>query len=243
MRIRTNELLRSTVKPLLLLLNNSGNRRNCPLCGWRGWQFLSFGKSEDCRSDARCPTCGSLERHRMAYLLLSPKIGNHHTTLHVAPEPALSPWIQSISDEYLSIDLDPSKAMRSMDLTNLELDSRTRSLVWCSHVLEHVQDDRSALMELQRVLEPGGRAVLMVPIRGRQTVEDPSVQSSEERLKRFGQRDHVRIYGEDFSDRIRRAGFILETMSDDALAIQTRKRCRTSSGAGNMIFFCKKPMG
>ncbi len=82
-------------------------------------------------------------------------------------------------------------------------------LILCSHVLEHVPDDRTAMKELFRVLAPGGMAILMVPIALERatTDEDPSVIDPHERIKRFGQFDHVRLYGRDYVDRLRAAGF------------------------------------
>lgn len=79
--------------------------------------------------------------------------------------------------------------------------------ILCSHVLEHVPDDRRALGEFYRVLKPGGWAVLNVPIEGETTMEDPSVDSPKERLRRYGQEDHVRLYGADYGQRLSAAGF------------------------------------
>jgi SAM-dependent methyltransferase len=76
-------------------------------------------------------------------------------------------------------------------------------------VLEHVPDDRRAMRELHRILAPGGWAVLQTPVRSKltRTDEDPSVTDPAERIRRFGQADHVRVYGADFEDRLRDAGF------------------------------------
>ena len=80
--------------------------------------------------------------------------------------------------------------------------------VICNHVLEHVPDDRAAMRELRRILRPGGIAVLMVPFRpDRQTYEDPTIVDPEQRTAVFGQFDHVRLYGSDYLDRLREAGF------------------------------------
>jgi len=85
----------------------------------------------------------------------------------------------------------------------------------CSHVLEHVVDDRKALREIFRVLEPGGVAVLLVPILlGLETIdEDPTVTDPSERWRRFGQDDHVRLYSKaGFMERVREAGFQLSNL-------------------------------
>lgn len=48
----------------------------------------------------------------------------------------------------------------------LPLPSSTFDLVLSHEVIEHVQDDRSAIAEMVRVLKPGGRAVIFCPNRG-----------------------------------------------------------------------------
>jgi SAM-dependent methyltransferase len=81
-------------------------------------------------------------------------------------------------------------------------------VILCSHVLEHVPDDRRAMRELARVLKPDGWAFLQVPVNRRiaRTIEDPQVTDPGERERRFGQSDHVRWYGLDFPVRLAEAG-------------------------------------
>lgn len=96
-----------------------------------------------------------------------------------------------------------------LDVTALRFPDAHFDLVICSHVLEHVPDDRGALRELHRVLKPGGMGLLLVPFDPARaiTFEDPTVADPTERLRLFGQHDHVRIYGRDHLDRMREAGF------------------------------------
>ena len=81
------------------------------------------------------------------------------------------PWLVSLSCEYLNVDL-YHPAMRRMDLTEIDLPDVCKTLVWCSHVLEHIPDDRKALSEVFRILAPGGMLIVQVPIRGETTYED-----------------------------------------------------------------------
>jgi ubiquinone/menaquinone biosynthesis C-methylase UbiE len=96
-----------------------------------------------------------------------------------------------------------------LDLTRLTLPDESWDVVICYHVFEHIPDDRAAMREMYRVLKPGGWAVVQVPVRDvPETLEDPTVQTAEERVRLFGQRDHVRYYGwRDFADRLEDAGF------------------------------------
>ena len=96
-----------------------------------------------------------------------------------------------------------------MDLTALPYADRSFDAIVANHVLEHVPDDKRALSELRRVLHPGGFAVLQVPIARRleRTLEDVPVYTDAERERVYGQRDHVRLYGLDYPERLAHAGF------------------------------------
>ncbi len=216
--------------------------RFCPLCGWRGYRFEPFGNPRIHRHDAQCPVCGSLERHRAAHLLLKDRIGPGQKVLHAAPEEIMIAWLVRRSCEYLNFDL-YNPAMRKMDITRLDLPDRSKTLIWCSHVLEHVADDRKALSELHRVLEPGGLLVLQVPIGGDATYEDETVTSEQERLEKFLQEDHVRLYGRDLLHRIQQAGFECELLTTADMS----SRERTLHGVGHPVyrevFLARRPEG
>jgi SAM-dependent methyltransferase len=88
----------------------------------------------------------------------------------------------------------------------------------CSHVLEHVTDDKKALSELFRVLKTGGSGILMVPINLRidKIEEDPNVEDIGERWRRFGQDDHIRLYSKKgFVERVKEAGFTIHQYGVD----------------------------
>jgi hypothetical protein len=76
-------------------------------------------------------------------------------------------------------------------------------------VLEHIPDDILAMRELYRVMKKGGWGIFQVPIRQtlEKTYEDFSITDPKEREKAFGQNDHVRWYGQDYKDRLKRVGF------------------------------------
>jgi SAM-dependent methyltransferase len=129
--------------------------------------------------------------------------------------------------EYIAADLDPEPYRNVMDIvradiTNLQWDKGHFDLVICNHVLEHVPDDRKAMSELFRVMRPEGTAILQVPIAGapRETVEDPSIECADERERLFGQVDHVRIYGTDYVDRLRGAGFNVDLFNPNSWGAQ-----------------------
>ncbi|MCD6663412.1 MAG: glycoside hydrolase family 99-like domain-containing protein [Comamonas sp.] len=117
--------------------------------------------------------------------------------------------------------------MDKVDITDMRSSYADGSFdfIICSHVLEHVQDDRAAMRELCRVLAPEGRAILMVPILLTQahTDEDPALDDIKERVRRFGQEDHVRRYAKwDFLKRLRDSGFLVEMLDESKFQELTR---------------------
>ena len=117
--------------------------------------------------------------------------------------------------EYVTADFKGENVTIRMDITNIPLDNNYFDVIICNHVLEHIEDDKKALMELYRILKPGGIAILQVPISFimKQTFEDPTITTPEQREKEFGQHDHVRIYGMDYPEKIQSVGFDVETYS------------------------------
>jgi hypothetical protein len=187
----------------------------CPYCGWRGTHFLPGGA--EIRKNARCPRCGSLERHRLYYLYLKQILPKDKPlqVLHFAPEKIITGLFKSYKNiNYLSTDPGPLKAMEKIDITNIPYPENSFDVIFCSHVLEHIPDDKKAMLEIYRVLKPGGFSILQVPIKDvfngikiETTYEDPSVTDPVERKMVFGQEDHVRIYGRDYEQRLANAGF------------------------------------
>lgn len=191
-----------------------GHTFSCPCCGGNFRAMLPAGRAR--RPNARCPRCGSLERHRLIWLYLqrqSDLFVMPYSVLDVAPEEVLQHRLRSLPNiEYLSIDLESPLAMRRMDITKLDLPDASFDVIFCNHVFEHIPDDAAAMKELRRVLKPGGWAIMQTPIdlQRATTDEDASVTDPAERVRRFGQSDHVRVYGRDFFDRLSAAGWQVE---------------------------------
>jgi ubiquinone/menaquinone biosynthesis C-methylase UbiE len=132
--------------------------------------------------------------------------------LHFAPEKLIQAKLRVLPNlEYVSADLTSPLADRTVDITDIPFPDNTFDIIFCSHVLHYIVDDRQAMRELYRVLRPGGWTLLLVPFRpDRDTDEDPSAPP-EERAVRFGAEEHLRSYGKDYLDRLRSAGFEIET--------------------------------
>jgi ubiquinone/menaquinone biosynthesis C-methylase UbiE len=192
-----------------------------------------------------CPVCGSLERHRLDWIFFARRTdifdGTAKMMLHIAPEEFLSARFSAIDGlEYVSADLHNPRAMLQMDITDIDFPDDHFSVIYCSHVLEHVPDDRKALAELYRVLRPGGWAALQVPVSGRRTYENRTIIAPEDRQKHFGHREHVRRCGRDYVKRMRSAGFVVEVLR--ATDVVTEEKCaRMGFRPGRIIYFCRKP--
>jgi len=201
-----------------------GNKYSCPVCKKSFRKFFPACVSEATvisqkniigggrRENSLCPYCRSTERLRLEYLYLQ-----KHTNifdakskvLHFSPEYGLEWLLKKNKDiDYFSGDIEKDVAMYVVDITDIFFGDNEFDYVICNHVLEHVYDDKKAFEEIQRVLKPGGLAVITVPISqdSATTLETPTT-SDEERLELYGQKDHFRLYGMDFSDRLMSVGF------------------------------------
>jgi SAM-dependent methyltransferase len=194
-----------------------GRQRYCPACQSSTRRFESYGNPP--RADARCPICNSSERERAQVLLLQRRILPRLTgrarlrVLHVAPEAGVARVLRETPRvDYVSGDVEPGRAMQVIDLTNLQMADGSFDFIFLSHVLEHIEDDGRAMAELHRVLAPGGLVFVEVPVPVDRTFEDASIKTPEERLRVFGQEDHVRICGLDYRDRLERAGFAVDAL-------------------------------
>lgn len=164
-----------------------------------------------------CPYCHSYDRERLLYLYLRDKTDaftRPQRILHFSPEPCIAQRMKQAGHEvYATVDLFPEpEVVVQSDICRLGFQTDAFDALICCHVLEHIPDDAAAMRELLRVLKPGGWAVLQVPLSGvlEHTDEDPMITGKEERLARFGQEDHVRVYGRDYHDRLRNTGWFVE---------------------------------
>jgi predicted SAM-dependent methyltransferase len=170
-----------------------------PVCGYNG-PFVSFKG----RRHAMCPSCGSLERHRLQRLVLDavPERTEFKKMriLHVAPEVFFIPLLRDWFKDYKSADLTGDNVDYQADLCNLQFEDGSFDVVYASHVLEHIQDDRKALSEIHRVLSPNGMAFLPVPIFvGIPTVEYPHpVKTETDHVRQPGTLDYFERHSEFF---------------------------------------------
>lgn len=207
--------LRYYKRKILYAFTASSRNVQCPICGWEGASFLDY----DCGygniyRNAECPVCLSHPRHRLTYLYLHKELqpGRMFRVLHIAPEESLARFLRRKKNiVYVSVDLDPSVAMRQENIEHLSFQDNTFDIVLCLCVLEHVKNDSKAIKELYRVTRKKGYCIIDVPIDYSLEItrEDASIQSPKERAAQYWQRDHERLYGRDFSSRLQKAGLVV----------------------------------
>lgn len=204
-------LLRAYLKTTSVLYK--GTKHECSCCNGKFRKFLTFDGYGTKRENARCPKCGSLERHRLLWLFMKSELNIFNkkiSLLHIAPEPGIQQLLQPLKNiDYLSADIASPLAMVKMDITDIQYPDNSFDAIICAHVLNHVDDDKKAMNELYRVLKADGWIIIQTPVdyNREKTFEDSSAKTSAERKKVFGQQDLARLYGKDFIDRLRAANF------------------------------------
>ena len=191
--------------------------RECPICGYRGL-FWAKGR-QPMVFDGLCPRCHSVGRHRQQQLLIDrhPEYLDAQTVLHFAPEPCFDrryrERLHATAGTYVRADYLPHKGEVKVDLQAMPFPDGAFDTVICNNVLEHVPDDHKAMTEIARVLRPGGRALLTVPMYDAwaKTYEDPAITDPVGRDLHFNKDDHLRLYGRDFCDRLGAAGLAFTT--------------------------------
>ena len=226
-----------------LALFYRGNQVYCPVDGRSYRKFLPYGRIH-ARPNALCPGSLTLERHRLLWLYLKEKTDfftKPIKLLHVAPEICFVERFERMEHiDYVTADLDSPWAKIKMDLHDIQFLDNTFDAVLCNHVMEHVADDIQCMKEILRVLKPGGWAIIQSPTYDlSETYEDPSIVDPKEREAAYGQDDHVRMYGRDYGDRLRKAGFLVT--EDDYVKQFTEEQIRYYALLPDeIIYFCRK---
>lgn len=234
-----------------------GNRLECPFCGWHFRRFRPAGFHYPViiekhvigghwHRDNVCPRCLSHARERLAYLFLKDRTSVFEQParlLHVAPEPQLASALQqSPNIRYVSADLVGPGVMSHFDIQQMPFPDQIFDVVICNHVMEHVANDSLAMAEVYRILKPKGWALLQIPVALAldRTIEDPTATSEMQRIERFGQEDHVRLYARgDYIKRLEAAGFVVRAESYPT-QLDPEKVKRFGLVEEEEVFWCSK---
>jgi len=221
----TKFILNKVPRPLLIQLSRvarpflelyyKGNNFTDPINGKSYRKFLPYGYGSQ-RENVLSPGTLSLERHRQMWLYLKRETDffqKQYKVLHIAPEQAFFKKFKRLKNlNYITADLYSPIVDVKADILNLPFPDESFDVIFCNHVLEHIEDDRKAMAELYRVMKKGGWGIFQIPLKNKMetTYEDFSITDPKERQKHFGQYDHVRWYGMDYFSRLQQAGFTTE---------------------------------
>ena len=196
-----------------------------------------------------CPICGAQDKVRMMAFFIKNflnKSNNGQTKiklLHFTPEAGLYDFLSKINNiEYYTSDLERTDVDFNFDLHNCtEIENNSFDLIICSHVLEHVENDKRCMSEIKRMLKQNGIALLMVPIMLTidKDYENDAITIPEQRLLHFGQEDHVRLYSKfGFVQKLQEVGFKVNELSFDYFGKEFLKKAGLDSK--NVLYVVEK---
>lgn len=250
-------LLRTIPRPILIQLSlifqklspilYAGNKYEDPINGKTYRKFLPYGYSGIAKRDnVLSPGTMSLERHRLMWLYLKEKT-NFFTApakvLHIAPEQCFYKLFRAMDHiKYTTGDYNSPIADVHFDLHHAPFEDNTYDVIFCNHVLEHVEDADQCMKELYRIMKPGGWGIFQVPIdySNPKTYEDKSITDPKDREIHYWQKDHVRLFGMDYKDKLAAAGFTV-TVDDYVMKLPESIKDRYRLDPSELIFYCVKP--
>ncbi|MBP5416424.1 MAG: glycosyltransferase [Clostridiales bacterium] len=227
----------------------------CPCCGTKLKSFVEgdyqgrpgfydLSLFENTVKDVLCPACGSLPRHRILAMwgeknidLLSGK-----DVLYFAPERGMTHWMKKNGIAFTTADLQDEDTDLQLDITDTGLPGGSYDAVICNHVLEHVDSYEKALAEVKRILRPGGIFIVSFPMSPDVDLieEDPEVTTDDERLRRYGQSDHVRLFGRNADQLLKKAGYEVSVIDGSEYPGNTLPVSGPSKYDINRLFLCRK---
>ncbi len=198
----------------------------CPCCGLRCRSFngdnyldnpsrFNPERYKHTRQDVLCPMCRALPRHRILALWCAEHIEKLKSSkiLYFAPEYSMIQWMDRNGISYTTADLYAEADLR-LDIQETGLPDESYDVIIANHVLEHVDDFRKALREMRRILREDGVFICSFPMDQNVELLDEEAEplSESERIKRFGQNDHKRVFGMEADKLLSEATFVVQVI-------------------------------
>ncbi len=249
-------LLRTIPRPLLIKLSiifqkfssllYAGNKYEDPINGKSYRKFLPYGYGGVAkRKNVLSPGTISLERHRLMWLYLKNRTDFFtapHKVLHIAPEQCFYRIFREMKNlDYTTGDYNSPIADVHFDLHHAPFEDDSFDVIFCNHVLEHVEDAGQCMRELYRIMKPGGWGIFQVPIdiTRQETYEDKSIVKPEDRELHYWQKDHLRLFGLDYGKKLEDAGFKV-TEDDYVQTLPAELIDRYRLQKEEIIYLCRK---
>lgn len=229
----------------------------CPCCDIKFQNFISgnYNKKPDIYNieryknimqEVQCPVCYTIPRHRILATWMNKHIDElkNKKILYFACERGMKLWLKRNRIKYTSADL-YSEADLKLDIENTKQPDSSWDWIVCNHVLEHVNSYQNALKELYRIIKPGGVLICSFPIMEQYTTvieeSEHTKKAKAQRLKRFGQFDHLRVFGADSEEILEKAGFIVSRIDGDEMPNNILPVIGPADYDVNYLFLCRKP--
>ena len=254
-RLQWNRKLRPYQKESKKLKNVAGSCY-CPCCGMRFQSFRGFlyqsdpgrynpERYQNTDTEVICPVCGSMPRHRVlvTWMQEHSAVLHNKTILHFAQEPSLRIWMDLHRISYQTADLYADADLK-LDLEDTGLPAGSIPMIICNHVLEHVNNYQKALRELNRILAPDGRIIIsfpMDPALDMGVLEDPAADTENKRMQRFGQNDHLRIFGRRAKALLEGHGFHVDEIDGSQMRPEIKPVVGPADYDSNVLFILRKP--
>lgn len=236
-----------------LFLSKSG-KVYCPCCGkhfegFRDERFYADSKHFNpdmfsrSRQDVICDFCRSAPRHRIIAQWAEENLDilKGKDILYFAPELSMMLWFRRHNIAVKTADLFDRRTDLRLDLMKLSIPDESEDIIFCNHVLEHVTSYSIALSELRRVIRRGGKLVISFPVDlASDSVIEEKTGSAEERIKLFGQHDHLRVFGKDSRKILEESGFEVETIDIPKMPEQIVPVDGPADYDTNLIFICTR---
>lgn len=225
----------------------------CPCCNRRFNGFVEadyidpqnydLRRYKGTKQDVLCPVCHALPRHR----ILASWCENHKdlfrnaAILYFAPEYSMTLWMKRNGVEYTTADL-YKEADLKLDIQNTGLPEQSYDIIIANHVLEHVDDFCLSLKEMYRILRPNGSFICSFPMDPKIELldEEETPLTPEERMRRFGQNDHKRVFGMKADQFLTEAGFTVERIDGSDYPDEILPVIGPADYDMNVLFRCVK---
>ena len=197
--------------PVCFMRDIISSNVTCCICGWKGAGFYPNVGPGYYEHKTICPKCLCQDRHRSLAQILIHKttaMAQETKVIEVAPIRCFQQFFLESKKHANYISFDYARfAMEQGDIRKMRYADESCDYFICFHVLEHIREEKDALLEIRRVLRAGGSAVFQVPM------DWDAEHTIEYELRRRRETGHVRRYGRDFANRISDYGFDVEVVS------------------------------